>query len=398
MSATAYHDLVVDDITRETLAGLRELTAPVVSLYLPTHRAQPNLAHDALTLRALAEEAAGVLRARVDGDDPAAEPTDPDSLLAPVYALAEDRPFWAEQGEGLAVFAAPSGLRVFRTPTAMPRRCVVGDVAHVVPLIPLVTGGQSYLVLALSQGRVRLLAGTRSTIQELALGPIPASLADMERRSAREPQLQHQHEPHGSMATFHGHGGADDAEIALRHFILEVAEGVRARVGADDGRPVVLAAVAEYLPLLQRTGLIPGLLPEVLAGNHDETAPHVLLEGAWPLVDRAGAAERDGWRARAAESVGTGWAVHRSAEIAGAVAQARVATLLVDPDGPGDGAGTAGAEEGRRAAGPAFLDECIAGVLATSGEVYAVPGRPDDAPAVAILRYRTDGEALATGG
>lgn len=367
MSHPTYRDLV-DEVTEATLSDLLTLRGPVVSIYLPTHRAQPNLDHDALVLRSEIDAAQRALL-----DHGVAERT-AGLILRPLRELVEDRPFWAEQGEGLAVFADEHTHRVLRLPIAVPTRGTVSERAHLAPLLPAVSGGQTFALLALSLGRVRLFRASRSSIDALDLGPIPESLADMERRTGREPQLQHQHQPPSSgAATFHGHGGAGDSGAAEAHFLLEVADGVRERLGPDYRHPIVLAAVAEHRPALAATGTLPTLLDEVVPGNHDVTAPHTLLEAAWPLVERATRASDRALRAEAERWLGTGRALANDAAIAEAAREGRVATLLLDPGAPPT----------------PERDAALAAALATGARVQAVPEPTPEAAMVALLRYAT---------
>lgn len=367
VAAATFVDLV-DDVTEATLRSLLTLTPPVVSIHLPTHRAHPNLTHDALVLRGLVDSAEGQARSGaaqgVDGID-----LDIDDVLAPVRQLVTDRPFWAEQGDGLTVIASADGYRTLRLPIAPEPTSRVGDRAHLVPLLPLLDGYRTFYVLALSLGQVRLFRATATSIEQLELGSIPASVNDIRRNNGREPQLQHQHQPRSSVASFHGHGGTDADDIDTAHFLREVAEQVRARLGADTSHPIVLASVTEHFPALAATGLLPTLLPDVVAGNPDATPAHDLLEAARAVVQHHLRLEAHEWREKAIDFLGTRAAADLPDDVATTAAQGRVETLLVEPT----------------AAVHADLDQVVADVLAHGGRLRSVPDLP--AAAVALLRY-----------
>lgn len=244
------------------------------------------------------------------------------------------------------------------------------------------TGDAAFHLVALSKNRVRLFSGTRDALTELPLGPIPASLQDMERRQQREPELQHQHEPPASgTATFHGHGGADISDIALEHFILEVATGIRSRLGTATSAPIVLAAVAEYLPMLRATGALPTLAEEPVPGNPDEASAADLHARAWRVVESIAAARSEQQFANASEWLGTGRGIADLAEIHAAAHAGRVDTLLVRPDATADNVPEGDQSQAR------LLDGAICAALRTGTTLRPASRLPNDAAAVALLRY-----------
>lgn len=363
MAHADYADLV-DDITSDLVRDLCAFDQPMVSIYLPTHRANPDLSHDALTLRSLLANAGEGLA------DAGVGAADINRILDPLRELVDDRPFWARQGDGLALFADGLHQRILHLAAGPPPQWHVGGPAHLVPLLPLAGSADSCYVVALSLGRVRLFSATRSAITELDLGDIPGSRDEMERRNRRESELQHQHEPPQSgVATFHGHGGTEADDVVLSHFLLEVATGLRDRLGARNERPVVLAAVAEYLPLVADTGLVPGLAGDVIPGNHDVTPAQELWERAWDVVDRQ--TQDDGWAARAGQALGTGRAMREVADIVEAAEHGRVDTLLVAAGTPADG----------------DLDTAICATLTRGGQARVAETLPEGAQALAMLRY-----------
>src|SRR5207245_40513 len=89
--------------------------------------------------------------------------------------LLDNVPFWLNVSKGLAAFLSPEKLRTYRLPITVDEQAVVGDHFHVTPLLPLLTNDGRFYVLAISQKNVRLLQGTRQTIQEVDLPGVPTS-------------------------------------------------------------------------------------------------------------------------------------------------------------------------------------------------------------------------------
>ncbi|MFN8097993.1 MAG: hypothetical protein U0Q21_06865 [Dermatophilaceae bacterium] len=366
-TTTAFVD-IIDEVTPQTLRDLAATEGPCVSVYLPTRRAQTDPDHDGLVLRGLLDRASTDLGGR------GVRSRDVDALLAPARDLVADRRFWTTQAEGLALIAAPDALHILRLPVAPEASVRVGDHPHLLPLIPIAAGDCAFHVLAFSPARVRLFRGTRSRLAELPLGSIPASIEDMERRHQREKELQHQHAPQGrTVATFHGHGGPDLKGAALASYVKEVADGVRDQLGASATEPLVLAAVAEHLPLFRATGTLPMLVDTPVPGSPDTLNPGDLLERAWPVVEAAVAKRHTDVIAKTERALAHGRGESRVAEVVRASREGRIDTLVIGPmvsDVSAD-----------------VLDDVVTSAVATGAELclrtdVGAPGL------VAILRYR----------
>lgn len=358
---------LVDELDVVDVTGLIESVAPCVTFYLPAGRTKEDAQRAPLELRALLDEADALLR-----DAYPAETSE--QVLGAVRGLLDDREFWNRQGEGLAVFASADGMRVMRLSHEPARRVSVGEHPHLVPLIDTIDHHFGYHLLALSQGKVRLFEGTWSSLEPLDLGPVPASIEDMERRHESEPELQHQHQPASrGTATFHGHGGRNVAEVAADKFVLEVAAGVRARLGAASTTPLYLAAVGEYLPRLQATGQLPTLRERMITGNPDALAAHELHERVRELVTADAGEVDEALRGELDRATGAGRLAVEQGDVARAATEGRVDRLVVDPSAD--------------AGSDARIDELVAKTLQQGGRVSTLRELPDEVPAVAVLRY-----------
>src|SRR5665811_2450745 len=77
------------------------------------------------------------------------------------------------------------------------------------PLLRLLSGDEHFLLLALSQRRVRLLEGSRDRVEELELGEVPSSLLGV--TEPAEPRSHTMARPlsaagRGGPAVFYGYG------------------------------------------------------------------------------------------------------------------------------------------------------------------------------------------------
>lgn len=384
---SSFTDLI-DHVDAHTVHELAALEAPVVTFTVPTARAFPDAAQGRIHLKNLLGEA----RESLDSLD-AHPDVDADAVLAQVARLVDDPRVWAHQAEGLLAYASPSGSRLLRVDREPAPEVLVGDQPHVAPLVAPVSGDDEAVLLALSQGEVRLFSLTRTALVPISLGVIPSSIDALERQNVREAQLQHLGKPRSggsagsgvggaaggpATASHHGHAGAGEvSDLQLDKFILEVAHGVRARLGADDRRPIILAAVAEHLPRLQGTGLLPALVDDVIAGNPQGRSAEELYAAARPIADQLLAARRAELLADLTARLGTGLASTDPTEVAEAAEHGRIATLFVDP----------GVLAGAPLAVRELVDCAIIAAVATGAELHEAQSLPGAAGCAAVMRY-----------
>jgi Bacterial archaeo-eukaryotic release factor family 3 len=385
---------VADLLRREDVRELIERAGGGVSVFLPAHRVSPESGQDRIRLKNLLNEAekrlvAGGLR------PPAAR-----DVLKPGRELLQADPFWSYQSDGLALFLAPGWSRVFRLPLDLPELLVVADRFHVKPLLPLLANDQRFYVLALSQNEVRLLEGTRQSVDEVELEHVPENLAEVLKYDDLEKELLlHIAGSSGggrrARAVFHGHGaGGEVDKVLLERFLRSVDEGLR-EILRDERAPLVLASVDYEQAMFREITRYRYVLEGGIEGNPEALSPAELHERAWALVEPVFTQSRDGAARRYRDAAGRGQgAVSGAAEALQAALDGRVDTLFV-PAGQQHW-GTADPQthdvavhSGRRPGDEDLLDRAAVQTLLTSGTVYVVAPEeiPGPGPVAALLRY-----------
>src|SRR5579883_3003845 len=145
----------------KTLA--EEYHGSCLSLFLPIERIGRETQQNPVRLRHLLREVEQQLE---QNPQFASKQTE---LLEPFQKLPDDEAFWLEEGRGLALFHNLELFRSYRLPKAIREQVVVSTHFYLKPLFPFLTNEGHFYLLALSQNQVRLLSGTRSTIQEVLL-------------------------------------------------------------------------------------------------------------------------------------------------------------------------------------------------------------------------------------
>jgi hypothetical protein len=266
------------DLERLALQG----AGSCVSVFLPTHRAGPEVHQGPIRLKNLLREATESLQA-----DGVKAPTIR-SLLAPLWRLLDDGLFWQYQSDGLALFSRPGWWRSFRVPLELPELARVADRFHISPLLPLLTGDGHFFVLALSQNQIRLLEGTRDRLEEVDLPGVPLGVRDALQGEEAQKQLQLYVADRGGVGArgiFRGHGSAGDVQEERVLQYLRKVDRALGEVLAGERAPMVLAAVEHLAPIWRKANTYPHLVDEVLPGSPEGLGMHQLHARAWAVVE-----------------------------------------------------------------------------------------------------------------
>lgn len=364
-----------DSLDTEFLKQATSHEGPWVSIFLPTRRAGREVMAARSQFQNLLKLAEQALTDAGHGDAV-------DELLADARDLTvENRDFWNNQADGLAVFIAPGLTRTFRLPMALPDEVAVGDGPRLHPLASLMSGTGSFYVLALSLNNVRLFEGTRDTIGQLALdGEKSLSLEGVFPEEDHQTHLQSSPQSGGGgQANFHGHGGDDNvATVDAERFFRHVATLVDQVVDRAVAHPIVLATVEGNQSLYRGVSKHRQLLDEFVSGSPDNLSPEQLHEQALPIARKVTRADDDALVERYGALLGTGKASDDQTMIAKAAAEGRVDTLLLRRE--------ATAPDGQAEVVNDSVDALILDTLRNSGSVTVID--EDEAPEVrAIFRY-----------
>jgi hypothetical protein len=373
------------DLDELVMADLR----PAVSIYLPTHVAGREIRQDPIRLRNLIAQADERLARNWRSTERAA-------LLAPVRALDADDFFWRQQQEGLAVFLAPGFSRIHKLPAAVPELVVVSDHFHILPLLPMLDGGQFWL-LSLSAARTRLYQGTRHTFLEVTGLDLPQGVGEV--RGETEYQETHHAAPQRRRS-----GGFDkaqpfgeDPEAVRKTELIRLLQRTAAAVEPCIRRspaPVVLAAHPEIRGHFREIAGWKEIVPDGVSENPDALAEAELHRRAWACVEPILAAARAAPLERFNSLLGTGKAATAIEDIIGAARDGRVDTLFVGHDARiwgriGESGGPIAVHETAAEDDVDLLDHAALLTLRHGGRIMPVERAALPAPglAAALLRY-----------
>lgn len=367
----------------------------LVSIYLPTHRRGRETEQDRIRLKNGVTEAERRIEAL--GRDPA----ELEDAFADLLRLLDDIEFWRHQGDGLAVFIAPEGMRMHRLAVAVDDAVHVGDRFLVRPLLPAVSDGTRFHVLALAMHSVRLLECTRDSVRDVDAHDLPDDLRDVVGYDWEQKALQFHTRaaPTGAAssarsAVHHGQGGGEDDEDRERERFLRAVDEALDRLLEGRRAPLVIAADEREIARFRGITRHPQLLEKGVPGNPEHRTAEQLhaaaLEIAQPVLEAEARARRDRIAAAAhSDRVATG-----IAEVLPATMDGRVDTLLVDCDEPIWGAfdpeeRRVHLHDSREPQDEDLLDRAVAEAVRTGASV--VPASRSEVPAgrrvAAMLRF-----------
>ena len=385
----------MDLLTKLDVERLAERGRPGLhlSLFIPTHPFGVDTRTDPIRWKNLVSRVERTLGEQGLG---AAEIA---ALLAPAWQLRDDHDAWSYMSDGLALFLRPGWHRMFRVPVGVPEVATIGERFVIGPLLRVVAGDTHFLVLTVSQRRVRLLEGSMQRVEELELTDVPTALEDVieapESRSNTMTFPLSSGSRRGGTAIFYGHGTADDEfkHNQVRSFLRQVADGLRDYLTGQD-LPLVLVGLDRMVSAYRDLDGYAHVIDEAVLRNPDELSAEDLHTLAWPLAQRNVAGERVAAVAQFEQLHGTGRAVNNPTKIEEAARDGRVDTLFLatEPwcwDQFGSDAPVVQLGRDDAFAHCELLDRVAVDSLSAGARVYAVPaaGVPGGGDIAAIYRY-----------
>ncbi|MFW5857926.1 MAG: hypothetical protein ACOCX4_08610 [Planctomycetota bacterium] len=368
-----------------------------VSCLMPAHPRGPECRQDPIRLRNLADEAAAQLRAM--------HVHDPESRVAALRDLQEDMGFWEQNGApGLAFYLMGGALDVVALRSPPEALSVVDGCYHLTPLLPAVNRNETFHILALGQGGVRLFRADRGAVEELTLPDAPDDFGEILGQYMQDDHLQY----HSGTATrdksgdrramYHGQGVATDAtdrKKKLDEYCRRIEAAVSDRLG-ESRASLLLAATEPLAGLYRNASRDPRLEPRTLEGSPERERPEDLHRRAVALLD----GQFDADRRAAIEAFGAAESQGQAVREADAVLQAahvgQVGTLFLREDahlwGTYDPESSSSSLTGTPQAGASdLLNRAAVETLRHDGRVFLV-GHDEFAaadPMAATLRYTT---------
>lgn len=269
----------MDMLSRDDLQVLAEHQDGLcVSMFLPIEKAGKETRQNQIRFKNMLREAEASLA------ESGMRSSDARDFLEPAGALLDDGAFWQYQEDTLAIFRSSALFRVYSLPTQYQPLLVVTDRFHIKPLLSLFTANDQFFILALSQHVVRLLRGTRFSVEELELPKdMPTHIAEI----LGDEHTQRQIRLRSNIESNQGHQQTPvfkDNRINIARYFQEIDRGIYEILKGEDS-PLVLAGVDYLLPIYREQNSYQHLVEEGVTGNPDLLKPEELHAQAWVCIE-----------------------------------------------------------------------------------------------------------------
>ncbi len=382
-------------LNREHLKQLlSECKAPCISLYQPTHRSIPKRQQDQIRFKNSLRQ----LHERVRQQTP----EQADELLHPLQALLDEPEFWEHTGDGIAVFSAPGTFRAYHLQHPVAEHTTVDRRPHLRPLLQFAQSVERFQILCLSRDSVRLFEGNREALDEVPLvTQVPRTLEQVlgntltEKSQSGFPQGFGRAGERGASMQVEAGGSGKQGEIDRDRdrYFQAVDKAILDHHSHPAELPLILAALPEHQTHFRRISRNPMLLDESIDCDPSAMTPDELRDKAWQAMQPRYLERLAQLLDRYGEAQAQGLASDKLGDIAQALVENRVATLLVEAERELHGhierdSGQVQVVAGTQDA-PDLLDELSAWVLELGGEVLVMPREhmPSKNGAAAIYRF-----------
>lgn len=362
-------------------------TKPCLSLYLPTHRTQPERRDDYTRFHQLVRELTNSLK---NGFGQA----EIDMLMAPFHDIDRDEKFWNQRRAGIAMFRAPGVFITQHLDRSVPELAIVADTFHVKPLFRLLQTAEDYFVLCITKETAQLFVGNRDGLE-----PVPvrgSEVLSIENILGTELTMRgFAIANSGGMRRFVGYTTtSDEVELDTQRFYRAVDRILLDEVSAIDELPLVVAGLTEQCVVYQSVSKNPRLVEDFINVNPLRLTLRDLTQRTWQVMEPHVREKSNALLEAYVEAAAHNGGIEGVFNIAHAAAEGRIQTLFVEDNRqvPGKIDEQTGNVVFDDLAQPDIndvLDDIARIVLKKGGTVIVLPTHymPTSTGAAAILRY-----------
>jgi len=311
---------------------LLELTAkkndPSISLYMPTHRSHPDNQKDSIVFKNLVKQLKDILQEKYSE----IEVQQYEKIF---HDLSQEKALWDKSLDGLAIYSGGDYLKVIYMQIPVEPLVIVAQRFYTKPLRRYLQSIDRYHILSLNLDRVQLFEGNRFGVSEIKLhSEIPQTLSE-----ALGTDLT---EKHSTVASYggtgrqnanmhHGDGGKkDQIEKDTEKFFRIISQAIEEHYSKPMGLPLLLATLPEHQNLFHKVNKNPWLQKEGIMISTKFMQGEKMAEMAWRIMQKQNLLILKGLKEKfeeAIQSVNASDSIH---EVAKAVVEGRVETLLLE--------------------------------------------------------------------
>jgi hypothetical protein len=301
-----------------------------VSIYLSTHPTHPDNKKDPIVFKNLVKKTEESLLEKYSENE--IEP-----IIQTLDALHEDQEFWQYNSRGLAIFYAEGLFYIVKLHRPIEELSIVADSFHTKPLRKYLQTVYRYHVLGLTRKEIKLFEGNRHSMIEVPLAEhMPRTIEEALGEELTDNYINvtsHGGVKGESSDMFHGHGGRkDQISIDEERFFRVVSKAITETYSKPANIPLIVAALPEYHNLYQKVSK-----NHLLHANGIEIDPlsvstDKLTKMAWSVMEPEYLKRMEDLSNKFKEAEASGKGNSDVEEVASAIVQGKVDTLLIEED------------------------------------------------------------------
>ena len=254
---------------------------PCISLYQPTYRYSPGNKQDPIVFKNLIRKIKNSLKEKYDNGDIS-------SIMKPFYQIQEDKDFWNNTLDGLAILANPQKCIVYKLQRPVKEFAVAADSFHIKPLIRTFQSMDKYQLLGLSRDEFSLYQGDRYGYQEIELkSGTPRTMTEVLGQELTDAYQAHGLSGNaGGTGMYYGHGGKKpEIDKDTEKFFRYVDRFVSENYSKTSELPLILVSLKEHHSLFRHISHNPYILETGINSSYESLETEQLTEKALEIIE-----------------------------------------------------------------------------------------------------------------
>ncbi len=253
---------------------------PCISLYQLTHRHSPENKQDAVVFNNMLRDLESLLEKKY-------KETDIEKIMKTFHELKEDKSFWNNTLDGIAILANKERFLIYVLPENVENKLTVGESFNIIPLIKTFQSADKYNLLGLDGNDFTIYEGSKYELEELELDEeVPKTIEEVLGFEHSEKFLNHASRGAGNRATFHGQGAKkDEVEEDLLKYFKYVDKLVMENFSKISKLPLILVALTENQGLFRKLSNNTYLMEEGINSAIKSLDEGKLTSKAWEILE-----------------------------------------------------------------------------------------------------------------
>ncbi|TDN89291.1 hypothetical protein DET49_10636 [Salegentibacter sp. 24] len=273
---------IINEKDLEKLMNIQERTC--VSIFIPTQRGGKDVLEgkNKTHLKSLWKDVRNQLNEKGLDENIISE------IGKPIETLINDKSFWRNQSDGLAIFSAKGFFEKYTLPVNFEAHTYISEEFYIKPMVPMFNQDSRFYLLALQLEDVVLYEATKYSIGKVDIDDLtPSRLEERVGFDYKQKHLDFRTQgAGGEKAIFHGHGsgGEEERKEEILKYFRAIDKGLDTILNKEKV-PLVIATQDYLFPIYKDINTYNYLFEDVVPGNPSETDMFGLHEKALQTLE-----------------------------------------------------------------------------------------------------------------